>query len=63
MDSITNRSQQESNSYLQRHLKYTNTTQDKQLMMFFSYSIFIRNQAKKHNNTEAVNCGTAFPQK
>ena len=55
--------QHKSNSYLQRHLKCPNTTPDIQLMMFFSYQEFIRNQEKNDYNTEAVNCGTVFPQK
>ena len=57
------RSQQELNRFLQNHLKYTNTTPDKQLMMVFSYQEFIRNQAKNHYNTEVANCGTVFHQK
>ena len=46
-----------------KHLKHTNTTPDKQLMMVFSYQEFIHNQAKNLYNTEAVYCETGFHQK
>ena len=63
MDAIMDNSQEESNCSIQKHLKFTNTTPDKQLMMFFSNQEFFRNQAQNQYYAEAVNSGTAFYQK